>query len=355
MNIRKEFLYRCTAIYTVTCKVTGGIYIGLTYTPPNRWKQHYRETKAGKRTPFYNALRKYGVLNFDWKIEFWCKNRFLANDAEIDKIKELRNQGYVVYNISDGGGQLDFSPETRLKMSLAQKGKKQSAATIEKRAVALRGVPQSEEAIAKRSAAVRASFKRRYPNKEHKSRRIYGPKKKRTISPETRRKLNLGRLGKQLTAEQSSKRKKTLGTVEHRQILSAAHTKESRNRIGQKVTDTTNMKTAQRERQERSRVSLWFCSLLCGEEIIILRNRDRKFSKEDEIILFPLPDKRIHYHYTGFSGLCLRVSASGSKTWYLIKKRNHKNQTKTLGHYPEVGLQQAIEIATKAVAELLTK
>lgn len=363
MNIRKELLYKCTAIYTVTCKITGGIYIGLTYTPANRWKQHYREAKAGKRTPFYNALRKHGVFNFDWKIESWHKNRYLANDAEILKIKTLRDEGYTVYNISDGGGQLDFSPETRLKMSFAQKGKKQSAATIKKRSVSISKTLKGHEvSIATRdkiSDSLKARFVKLFPGKipRKKWKKVYGPKPQRIVSQETRTKLSRGRLGKQLTEEQSLRRKEVLGTLQHRQTLSAAHLEDSRRRIGQKANPQAigNMQKAQQDRRRHSDLVLWFCSQLCGNKITIQRDRSRSIDCEDDILSIPLPfSSETPYYYRKFAGLSLIVYPSGSKTWTLCKKIKGKNRIRTLGHYPEMTLLQAIEQAKLALPELVT-
>lgn len=347
MNIRKELLYKCTAIYTVTCKITGGIYIGLTYTPPNRWKQHYREAKAGKRTPFYNALRKYGVLNFDWKIESWHKNRYLANDAEIFKIKSLRDQRRTVYNISDGGGQLDFSPETRLKMSFAQKGKKQSTATIRKRSLSvstsLKGHSVSQSTRNRISSTLILRNQLLNPFKiQGLNRKIYGPK--------------LGRNGKTLSPEQSLKRKESLGTLEHRQLLSAAHLEDSRRRIGQKASPQaiTNMQKAQQDRRRHSNLVLWFCSQLCGNNIIIERDRNRTILCENDISSIPLPPRnKTPYYYRQFAGLSLIVYPSGTKTWTLCKKINRRSRVRTLGHYPEMTLLQAVEQAKIVLSELM--
>jgi len=346
VNIRKELLYKCTAIYTATCKVTGGIYIGLTYTPPNRWKQHYRDAKSGKTTHFHRAIRKYGILNFNWKIESWHKNRYLANDAEVAKIKDLRSQGFLVYNISDGGGQLDFSPETRAKMSFAQKGKKQSKATTRKRSLSvsasLKGHSVSQSTRNKISNTLILRNRALNPYKiEGLNGKIYGPK--------------LGRNGKKLSPEQSLNRKQLLGTLSHRQVLSAAHLEDSRSRIGQKASPqaVNNMKKAQQDRRRHSNLVLWFCSQLCGDNIVIERDRNRTILCENDIPAIPLPaQNKTPYYYRQFAGLSLIVYPSGTKTWTLSKKINRRNKIRTLGHYPEMTLLQAIEQAKLVLPEL---
>lgn len=73
-------------VYKITCKVNNKIYIGSTlYDKEKRWSNfgycsHLREAKRGKRSPFYDDIRKYG------------KDNFVLETLEI--IDGDRNEGY---------------------------------------------------------------------------------------------------------------------------------------------------------------------------------------------------------------------------------------------------------------------
>lgn len=62
-------------VYCATNKITNKKYIGLTkQTLDNRKKGHRCNVKKGKKSAFYDAWRKYGEDNFEWKILFQHNN-----------------------------------------------------------------------------------------------------------------------------------------------------------------------------------------------------------------------------------------------------------------------------------------
>ena len=135
----------------------GGVYVGVSNQFETRMRRHERDAKNGKLDyPVYRAMRKY---THETKIVFRSEDYEEVLKKEIDLIKEYKDKGTMVYNITDGGqGHLGHKPsaETRKKLSESRTGyampestkqklreinlgKKQSKETIEKRAKALRG------------------------------------------------------------------------------------------------------------------------------------------------------------------------------------------------------------------------
>jgi len=133
-------------IYKITNLVNGKIYVGKTKRkyPTARWQEHkkcaieYNGHPRGK-TYFYNALRKYGVENFRFEVidQAFANSELLAK--EMYWIATLQSTNRCVGYNSTYGGESGIPtpetlekmrgrpcrPETRAKISAAQKGKKQ--------------------------------------------------------------------------------------------------------------------------------------------------------------------------------------------------------------------------------------
>jgi len=61
-------------------------------------------------------------------------------------------------------------------------------------------------------------------------------------------------------------------------------------------------------------------------------------------------DKRTHYRIDGINGakcLYLAVQPSGGKQWQIRKTTKGKRTTKSLGPFPEVKLEEAVEMAQR--------
>jgi group I intron endonuclease len=113
-------------IYIITNIINNKIYIGQTVNPKDRWSTHRKESiwnKQGTNSHLYNAMKMYGKENFSFEVIFIYETLKEANNAETFFIKEL-NTIENGYNISKGGGNRRHSEATKLKISLAQKGKK---------------------------------------------------------------------------------------------------------------------------------------------------------------------------------------------------------------------------------------
>lgn len=107
-------------VYMHTCLKNNKKYIGITNNIKIRWGANGKNYKSQY---FYRAINKYGWDNFKHEVLLENLSKEEANKKEIELIEKYdttnKENGY---NISNGGGQIEFTEETRLKMSLARKG-----------------------------------------------------------------------------------------------------------------------------------------------------------------------------------------------------------------------------------------
>lgn len=123
-------------IYKATNRINGKAYVGQTvFSLKNRRDRHVSETLNGKdNNYFHNAIRKYGIKKFDWKILQECDTIEELNRLEVHYIKlyDTFNNGY---NLTKGGeGKVGYVPskETRKKISEFRTGMKLSEKTKRK-------------------------------------------------------------------------------------------------------------------------------------------------------------------------------------------------------------------------------
>lgn len=91
-------------IYCYTNKINGKKYIGMTMYPKRRQYEHLHEAANGnkKKKPFYNAILKYGIDNFDY-IVLEKASREKLPEREMYWIKKLNSFGKNGYNMTMGG------------------------------------------------------------------------------------------------------------------------------------------------------------------------------------------------------------------------------------------------------------
>lgn len=114
-------------IYKIENLVNGKIYIGQTTVKPDKRKwQHFNDLKNYNHRNMHlqRAYNKYGEPNFKFTLISWFNSQDELNKAEIYYIITYNcldiNEGYNIY---PGGNNSKLPPETRLKLSIAHKGK----------------------------------------------------------------------------------------------------------------------------------------------------------------------------------------------------------------------------------------
>lgn len=84
---------------------SGGVYIGLTkMTVEKRFSSHIQRGKTrSKKHPLYDCMKKYNFIGFIVEGLECNLTKEEASQKEKQYIKEYRESGYKVYNVSDGG------------------------------------------------------------------------------------------------------------------------------------------------------------------------------------------------------------------------------------------------------------
>ncbi|WP_448221580.1 NUMOD3 domain-containing DNA-binding protein [Gordonia iterans] len=79
-------------------------YVGQTSTTVAlRLRQHFKVAASGRKTPFYDWLRKQERAEVIAEVVAWISGRAELGQAEIDWIAYLRTEGQPLLNVSDGG------------------------------------------------------------------------------------------------------------------------------------------------------------------------------------------------------------------------------------------------------------
>lgn len=205
-----------TGVYQITCTPTGKRYIGSSCDIEGRWKDHQCELDQNKHCNphLQNAWNKRSEKAFRFEVLEKCKNgqEKIREQYYLDNSKPEFNILSNACGLSQGHV---FSPETKVKMSVARKGKSSP----------MKGKKHTPEARAKLSAARKGktpwnkgetytSETRAKMSKAAKGQTPWNKGKKRT--PETCAKISVANKGK----TPWNKGKKF--TPEHRKKLSEA-------------------------------------------------------------------------------------------------------------------------------------
>lgn len=232
-------------VYRYTCLVTDKSYIGMTQMP---LEQRSRRDMSGYRgsTVFWNAIQKHGVGNFTAEI---LHDGLSKTEAERLETLEIERHNSIVpygYNLKSGGNVHSVHPDTRQKLSEANRGRKPSEETRQKLSEARRGRKFSDEHRQKLSEANRGkrhTAETRKKISEVQRGKKFSPetrqklseaRRRRKISDETRKKISEAHRGKKLSDETRRKISESLRgpnnpnygkslSDEHRQKLSKAH------------------------------------------------------------------------------------------------------------------------------------
>ena len=125
-------------------------YIGRTWNLKKRKKEHLYEVKNGNSLPKYNKLRK--LLNENKSFNDFIiivEDNIPANlieEKEIYYIAKLREEGYNLKNLTDGGeGAINTIPGLSDKLRKIHKGSKRTQKTKDKISKSRLGIKFSEE------------------------------------------------------------------------------------------------------------------------------------------------------------------------------------------------------------------
>lgn len=126
--------FKYGVIYKITNLINGKIYIGKTKkTIEIRWCEH-KKPSSKSCSYLKSALKHYDPKNFKIEEIATCFSKESLNETEIYLIKFYNSTNSSVgYNLSTGGEGGEFSEQTRLKLSLALKGKNKRPKTEEEK------------------------------------------------------------------------------------------------------------------------------------------------------------------------------------------------------------------------------
>ncbi len=190
-----------------------GLYVGKTSQPlSKRWQNHLYDARRGSKHRFHNAIRAHGVEAFKLEVVLAGFSEADALACECLIIKQHKEAGETLYNITDGGegvSGLKMSPEAVEKMRQRKLGVKQSAETIEKRRAALMGRAVSAETREKIASAQRGRvFSEEHLARMRKPKSVPVWNKGKPASEEAKARMSasgLGRKRKPFTAETIAK------------------------------------------------------------------------------------------------------------------------------------------------------
>lgn len=232
-----------TSLYLIQSLDNGGVYVGVSSSPKNRWADHQAPSRGRQNKPLYNSLRKYGLERHTFAVVEVFPSFEGALEAEVWWIAYLRGLGARIFNLTDGGeGTQGYraTPETRAKLSAAHLGKKHTPEQTEKIREALRGRIFTPEWCAKISEANMG----------------------RVAAPETLARLSAAHVGKRHSPEACAKigkaHKDRVFSEAHRAKLSAAgtgrrHSPETRAKLAQIKTGLRHTPEAKRKLSDQIR------------------------------------------------------------------------------------------------------
>lgn len=139
MVIGKSDIVRVCGIYGLRSKTTGKWYVGQSLNIRKRWEV-YRNLRCKGQEKLYRALLKYGYNDFEKLVFEECENiDWILDYREIYWIRIL-NSVVDGYNIREGGSHGKMTVESRMKMSLAKKGRRISDITRQRMSAAQKRV-----------------------------------------------------------------------------------------------------------------------------------------------------------------------------------------------------------------------
>lgn len=215
---------KIAAIYRIS-SANGKSYVGSSVNVENRLYVHRRQLNAGchPNIKLQRAWDKFGEEYFAFsliEVVSDVETLLLREQYWIDFLNAV-NDGYNIVPKAGSNLGAKHSKETRDAMSIARKGRKQSAEVIENRAKVLRGKKRPAEAIEATAAARRGK-----PISEEQKKKISDALKGRTVPSDVISKRVEKLRGKKCSDEKRLKislaQKGRVFTEEHKRKLSEA-------------------------------------------------------------------------------------------------------------------------------------
>lgn len=135
-------------VYKITNLLNGKIYIGKSRRKlkcgATRWQIHLRIAKGGKEkygrsySVLHAAITKYGKENFFYQEIDNTNDEQKALHLEKYWISQLKDSGYTLYNVTDGGEGTSgrkHTEETKYKIGFSQQGSKSYNAKLDENKV----------------------------------------------------------------------------------------------------------------------------------------------------------------------------------------------------------------------------
>lgn len=203
------------------CKPDGlPFYVGKGFG--SRFSNFYNRNKYHK-----NVVAKYDAKNILVYV-FQCDSEEQAFDDEIHQIAQLRNDGYELCNLSDGGDGASGvirSTEAKEKSAAWHRGKKRSIETCIKISCSLKGKNRKPK-TAEHRAKISAANKGQLPWSKG---RTLGP-----FSEEHKNKLALAATGKTASIEAREKMSKThLGNQNGKKLKGIKRSEETKQKMSE--------------------------------------------------------------------------------------------------------------------------
>lgn len=204
-------------IYKFHNKITSKDYIGQTVRTLNeRISEHLYDALHNKdNNYFHNALKKYGIENFEISIlhtvDAECK-KSLLNQLNILEIQEIErhNSFNNGYNSNTGGNSYEVSDESKLKMSKSCKGRVFTEQHKQNLSISLKGCKKGERSQEYRNKISQSHKNRTYEylrtpeSRKKASEKIRGQKR----SEVTKQKMSQAQKGRKVSEETKQKLRK---------------------------------------------------------------------------------------------------------------------------------------------------
>jgi group I intron endonuclease len=149
-----------SGIYSIINKITGFRYVGGSINIPKRFSQHKDDLKNNKHDNAYlqNAWNKYWSVSFEFEVLEYCEKEKLIEREQfwIDSLSTVRPDGYNLKSNASSNLGIVFGPQARANMSASRKANLNMDHIKRMSAIAAnlsRGKPRTEEIKLKMSIA----------------------------------------------------------------------------------------------------------------------------------------------------------------------------------------------------------